>query len=164
MPEAMVTHARAVRGGLCRAFARGWTAVGRAHGTVVAMKPKTTIAITAAAGILGIGAAAVTLPAGAEPSASSPTPAVAATATPEIRTEVVRRTVHRRGRDHAEDGPHRSAGHAATTAPAPVATAVATAAPAVVRDDDDHSGHGRGGDDDPGDDHGGHGRDHTEDD
>jgi hypothetical protein len=76
---------------------------------------------------------------------------VRATATPEVRTEVVRRTVHRRVRDDrgrgVEPGDDRGGDRVPATAAAPVAqpTAVATV--------DDHGHHGDHFE--PGDDHGG---------
>jgi hypothetical protein len=116
-------------------------------------------------------------------SADSPTATEKAsgTAPVEVRTEVVRKTVHKkaraaaagnrgpsgsRGRDHAED-------RSGPAPAAPARSAAAPAAPFVSRagdDDGDHRGRGRGrgGDDDGaddhgGDDHGGSGRDHAED-
>jgi hypothetical protein len=106
-----------------------------------------SVAVLSALG--GVAAAAIALPSSApEPTAA----AVAETATPEMRTKTIRRTIHVVRRDGTEN----SSATPARTA-APVRTAVATASPSSHSFDDsghhragDDSGHHRGGDDDSG--------------
>jgi hypothetical protein len=113
--------------------------------------PRTKLAATATLATLAL-LAGVALAAGSgEPGAGAPPASTAqATPTPEVRTEVVHRTAHRRGRDdhghHAEPGDDHG-GDAAR------AVAVPAAQPTAVATVDDHGHHGEHGE--PGDDHGG---------
>jgi hypothetical protein len=149
----MVTYPRAVPARLCQAFAHGWRSAWGPAATLHGMALNRTIAAAAVAGVLGVGAAALTLPGGDD---------AAATAKPKVRTEVVHRTRHVRHRGHPAAAP--------AAAPAPVVTAPPPAPTAVVvrvDDDDDrfddHGGHGRGHGDDDGD-HSGHGHGGDDDD
>jgi hypothetical protein len=96
-------------------------------------------------------------------------------ATPEVRTEVVRRTVHRRAKAASSPSGSGSASSGRGPAPAP-ATAAPAPAPAAVaqasatpddhggrHDDDRFDDHGGDRDDDFGDDRSGHGRDDDDD-
>lgn len=145
---------------------------------------RTTIATAVTlAGLGGLGAVALASGSGQHTTAETSPPATQAAAPVEVRTEIVRRTNHRRVRAHVrgEDADrHRSGPGEDHRSPAPATTAapVTTHTSQVSghgRDDegehelgDDHGGehelgddHGGHGDDDGGheDDHGGHGDD-----
>jgi hypothetical protein len=116
---------------------------------------RTRIAAASTLAALGV-LAAVALSAGGKPSPAQP----AATPKPEVRTEVIRRTVHvSRKHSKSAPGPAR-ASSVRPTAPAAQPRAAAPATPArapsaASYDGDDRSGHGGGEDhDDQGDDGG----------
>src|SRR4051794_15433386 len=128
------------------------------------MNSKTTLAAVAVAGVLGVGAAALTLPSG-------PAETAAASATHHAKPHVKTITVHRRAKSHPAPAAPAAPAAPVVSAPAPVS------APRVVVVEDDHGGrhdefedrfddHGgddggfddHGGDDD-GEGHGGHGED-----
>jgi hypothetical protein len=78
----MVTDAGAPRRTLCRIFARGCPAVEGAGGIVSAMTTNRIVAAVAAAGLLGVGAAALTLPAGGGANIGEPAAALVSPAAP----------------------------------------------------------------------------------
>jgi hypothetical protein len=107
--------------------------------------------------------ATVALASGGEPERSAAGAPAAAQSAPEVRTQIIRETVHRRARRSASGGSGGSGSSSAVRATAsPSASASPSpAAPAVapVATPDDHGGRrGRGSDDVGFDDHGGRGR------
>ena len=123
----MVTDARAAIASLCRIFARRWPAAGPPPASLAAMQINRTITAVALAGVLGVGAAALTLPAGVD---ADPATEVKP---PKVQTEVVRRTVRRQAE---ADRVALTAPVAAAAAPAAASAAPAPVAPVPTVDDD----------------------------
>jgi hypothetical protein len=112
--------------------------------------------IAAGVTVVALGAlATVALASGGTPSKDTVAAPTATQSAPEVRTEIVRETIHRRAKRSGSGSSGRSV--SASSGPSRAATAPATAAVAPVSTPDQRRG--RGGDDDGADDHGGRGRD-----
>jgi hypothetical protein len=114
---------------LCQTFPLACRSLGRVDPIVCAMNLRTplfaSLAVVSALG--GVAAAAIAFPSGSDPEPA----AAVASATPEVRTETIRRTVHVRRARSRDDAPSRTAAPARTASP-------------------DDSGHHRSGDGDSG--------------
>ena len=128
-----------------------------------AMKPSRQ-QFAAGVTVVTLGALATVALASGDASTSNPSAAPAAQSAPEVRTQIVRETVHRRAKrsSSSSSGGSTSSGSRsvrASSSPSPSRSAApATAAVAPVSSPD-HQRRGRGTDDVGFDDHGGHGGD-----
>jgi len=123
-----------------------------------AMKPSRHH-IAAGVTVLALGIlATVALASGGKPESGAATPA--AQSTPDVRTEIVRETLHRRGKRASAGGASssRSSGSSATSGRSAVQAASSPSAPAAVTVS--HQRRGRGRDDAGFDDHGRHEAEH----